>query len=221
MGSTPVAAWSETGTLGKIAKVGASVIVVCLAAGFVLKYVFHYYLNYNAEGFYEYWPKRGWLLLHITGGMMALLVGPWQFWTGLRQKHLHVHQWTGRLFLLGVAMGVTGATYLAFTTSAGWAFGTALFVLAWAWASSAATALYFILHGQIQIHKEWMVRAYVITFAFVTFRILNDYGPTSHLQPVTDRLVTIGWACWTVPLFVTEIILQFRRARRTRLPGSV
>ena len=41
------------------------------------------------------------------------------------------------------------------------------------------------------VHKESMVRAYVVTFAFVTFRLLNDYGPTSHLQPDSDRIVTI------------------------------
>lgn len=64
------------------------------------------------------------------------------------------------------------------------------------------------------MHKEWMMRPYLITFAFVTFRILNDYGPTSHLLPVTDRIVTLGWLSWTVPLFVTEMVLQFRRMRR-------
>jgi Predicted membrane protein (DUF2306) len=214
MGNAPVAAWNEARKIRRVGKVVAWVGIVSLAVAFVLKYVFHYYLNYNATEFDQYWPKRGWLLLHISGGMLALLTGPWQFWSGLRQRQMQVHQWTGRLFLLGVAMGVTGATYLAITTSAGWAFGVALLALAWAWASAAVMALYFILHRQVETHKEWMVRTYVITFAFVTFRILNDYGPTSHLQPVTDRIVTIGWFSWTVPLFVTEMILQFRRARK-------
>lgn len=220
MGNAPVAAWNEAGKIGQVAKILASIGLVSLAVGFVLKYVFHYYLNYNAIGFSEYWPKRGWLLLHITGGMLALLTGPWQFWTGLRQRHMHVHQWTGRLFLLGVTMGVTGATYLSVTTGP-WAWGVALFVLAWAWASAAGMALYFILRGQIPMHKEWMVRTYVITFAFVTFRILNDYGPTSHLQPLTDRIVTLAWISWTLPLFVTEMILQLRRARKRAVAGNV
>jgi hypothetical protein len=69
--------------------------------------------------------------------------------------------------------------------------------------------------ARIQIHKEWMVRAYVVTFAFVTFRLLNDYGPTSHLQPANDRAITIGWASWVLPLLVTEVILQLRRMRST------
>ena len=81
--------------------------------------------------------------------------------------------------------------------------------------STAGMALYFILRGQVQVHKEWMIRAYVVTFAFVRFRILNDYGPTSHLEPATDRIITLSWVSWTVPLLIAGIILQFRRTRKT------
>jgi hypothetical protein len=48
-------------------------------------------------------------LIHTSGGLPALFVGPWQFWTGLRRTVPRIHRWTGRLFLLGVAVGVTGA----------------------------------------------------------------------------------------------------------------
>jgi hypothetical protein len=58
-----------------------------------------------------------------------------------------------------------------------------------------------------------MVRTYVVTFAFVTFRLLNDYGPTSRLQPDNDRAVTMGWVSWVIPLLVAEVILQLRRMR--------
>ena len=40
-----------------------------------------------------------------------------------------------------------------------------------------------------------MVRAYVVTFAFVTFRVFNDYDPTSRLRSDNDRAITLGWAC--------------------------
>ena len=74
-------------------------------------------------------------------------------------------------------------------------------------------ALYAVLSGHIQIHKEWMVRTYVVTFSFVTFRLLNDFGPTSRLEPANDRANTIVWACWVIPLLVSEVILQLRRMR--------
>jgi uncharacterized membrane protein YozB (DUF420 family) len=221
MAHATIPAPAGTGTLTGRAKHSAITLaltgVLVLAAAFVLKYVFHYYLNYDQASFEPYWTRRAGLLLHITGGMLALLSGPWQFWTGLRQKHLPIHRWTGRLFLLGVAMGATGALYLGFTTTIGWAFGAGLVALALAWATTSAMALYFILQGQVQIHKEWMIRAYVVTYAFVTFRVFSDYGPVSRLQPRTDVLVTMAWASWVVPLFIAEVVLQFRRAARSTL----
>jgi len=60
---------------------------------------------------------------------------------------------------------------------------------------------------------DGVVRAYVVTFAFVTFRVLNDYYPGSHLQPDSDRAVAMGWASWVLPLLATEVLLQLRRMR--------
>jgi uncharacterized membrane protein len=194
--------------------IAAWVALLSVAIAFILKYVFHYYLHYNPATFDVYWPRRAGLLLHITGGMVALLTGPWQFFTGLTRKRMNVHRYTGRIFLAGVTAGVIGATYLAFTTAFGWAFGFGILGLAAAWASTTAMAYYAIRRGKVEIHKEWMVRAYIVTFAFVTFRVFSDYGPTSHLKPAGDLAVTLSWACWVVPLCINELIVQLRRMRK-------
>jgi heme/copper-type cytochrome/quinol oxidase subunit 3 len=208
------------GTPNFTAKVVGFAAILAIAIAFVLKYVFRYYLNYNQAAFTDpnqgaanYWMMRGWLLMHMTGGMVALLSGPWQFWTGFRVRYARLHRWTGWIFLGGVVVGSVGALRMAIATTFGWAFGFALIALAAAWLTTAGMAYYAILKRRIQIHKEWMVRGYVVTFAFVTFRVLNDYGPTSRLQPANDRAITIGWACWVLPLLVAEVILQLRRMR--------
>jgi uncharacterized membrane protein len=202
--------------VGKTLGIIAWVALVAIAIAFVLKYVFHYYMNYNAATFDPYWPRRAGLLLHITGGMVALLTGPWQFFTGLTGKRTNVHRYTGRVFLGGVTVGVIGAMYLAFTTTFGWAFGFGILGLATAWASTTGMAYYAIKKGLVEIHKEWMVRAYIVTFAFVTFRVFNDYGPTSHLKPAGDLGITLAWACWVVPLCVNELRLQLKRIRTAK-----
>ncbi len=221
-----IAASGQVMTSGKprtphfAAKLLGSAAILTIAVAFVFKYVFRYYLHYNQAAFTDplrgaanYWAMRGWLLMHMTAGMVALLTGPWQFWTGFRARYVRLHRWTGRVFLCSVAVGSVGAFRMAINTTFGWAQGFALGMLATAWVTTAAMAYYAILSGRIQIHKEWMVRAYVVTFAFVTFRIFNDYGPTSHLQPDNDRGITILWASWALPLLVTNIILQLRRMR--------
>lgn len=209
--STPLGTSSGNRKLKQTATILAWTGIVVLAIGFVFKYVFFYYRHYDAASFDVYWTRRGWLFLHINGGMLALLTGPFQFWTGLRQKNLAIHRWTGRLFLLGVAMGIAGAIGLSVTTTFGWAFAVGIMGLASAWLVTTLMAYVSIRKRLVALHKEWMIRAYVVTFAFVTFRVLSDYGPTSRLQPENDRSITIAWACWVVPLAITEMIFQLKR----------
>jgi uncharacterized membrane protein len=187
--------------------------IVALAVSFVFKYVLFYYRHYDADSFDTLWPRRAWLFLHINGGTLALLTGPWQFWSGLRQRHMSIHRWTGRLFLLGVAAGVAGAVGLVVKEVGNWAFGVGLMGLAAAWLITTSMAYYSIRKGLVALHKEWMIRAYVVTFAFVFFRVMSDYSPMSRLRPEGDRDITIAWACWVVPLAVTEMIFQLRRVR--------
>ena len=215
-GSRVTSAGGRTTNLA--AKLVRSGVILIVAVSFVLKYVFRYYFHYNQETFTDpfrgvpnYWTMRAWLLMHMTGGTVALLTGPWQFWTGFRVRYARLHRWTGRIFLCAVvAVGSLGAFRMAIATTFGWAFGFALLGLAAAWFTTAAMAYYAILKRRIQIHKEWMVRAYVVTFAFVTFRVVNDYYPGACLQPAGDRAITIGWACWVAPLFFMEIVSQLR-----------
>jgi len=209
--STPIA----VGTGNRRARQAATILawtgIVILAIGFVFKYVLFYYRHYDAASFDPYWPRRGWLFLHINGGTLALLMGLCQFWTGLRRKSMILHRWTGRVFLLGVAMGVTGAVGLSATTTYGWAFAVGIMGLALAWLITTGMAYISIRRRLVDLHKEWMIRAYVVTFAFVTFRILSDYGPTSRLQPEHDRSIVISWVCWVVPMGITEMIFQVKR----------
>lgn len=208
--TAPLGVQPGTSRTKQTAVVLAWACIVALAVGFVSKYVLFYYRHYDAASFDPYWPRRGWLFLHINGGALALLTGPMQFWTGLRRRNLTFHRWTGRLFLLGVAVGVTGSVGLAVTTTNGWAFETGLMGLASAWATTAAMAYVSIRKRLVDLHKEWMIRAYVVTFAFVTFRFLQEYSPLSRLRPENDRDITIAWACWVVPLAVTEMVFHLR-----------
>src|SRR5579862_4825119 len=135
--SAPLAAPRKTRTPKRTLKIIASAAILIAAVAFVLKYVFRYYLHYNEAAFTDpnqgasnYWVMRGWLLMHMSGGMVALLCGPWQFWTGFRVRYARLHRWTGRLFLCGVAVGCVGALRMAIATTFGWAFGFGLAMLA-------------------------------------------------------------------------------------------
>ncbi len=200
----------------KIKRIGTVVMwagIVFLAVAFVFKYVLFYYRHYDATSFDVYWTRRPWLFVHITSGTLALLAGPLQFWTGLRQRNRSFHRWTGRLYLFGVGVGIVGAIGLSATTTFDWGVVNGIRFLALAWFVTTAVAYYTIRRGLVSLHKEWMIRSYVVTFAFVTFRFLQEYTPLSRVRPEGDRDTTIAWACWVLPLAVTEMIFQMKRLR--------
>ena len=192
----------------------ALISVLVLASGFVAIYVVHYYWNYSPAGLDVYWPRRAGFLVHISAGSVAILVGPWQLWTGFRNKFRNIHRWTGRLFVTSVVAGACAAYYLAATTTFGWGFGVGLAGLATAWLATTSVAYYAIVKRAVAIHRQWMVRAYVVTFGFVTFRLVNDWLPTSHLKPVDILATTDAWACWALPLLATIVIQAVVDVRR-------
>ena len=52
---------------------------------------------------------------HLAGGAIALLLGGFQFSKRLRQRHTALHRWSGRVYLVGVAIGGTAAFHLTLT----------------------------------------------------------------------------------------------------------
>jgi len=48
------------------------------------------------------------LVPHVLGGLLAILIGPLQFWARLRRDYVQVHRWSGRVYLAGVVVGGNG-----------------------------------------------------------------------------------------------------------------
>ena len=213
--SAQLGAQTQNRRAKQIGLIAAWSAVVTLAVLFVWKYVFFYFRHYDAVSFDPYWPRRGWLFLHINAGMLALLTGPLQFWTGLRQRNLTFHRWTGRLYLVGVAAGIIGAVGLSATTTFQWGVVNGIRALVLAWLVTTTMAYFTIRKRLVALHKEWMIRSYAVTFAFVTFRFLQDYTPLSRVRPEGDRDTTIAWACWVVPLAIVEMVFHVKRLRGT------
>ena len=193
---------------------GAAAILSLAAIGalvFIGVAAIPYFLRMDEVQFRQYWPMRGWLLTHITMGMVAILTGPVQLWLGLSDRFPALHKNLGFVYMAAVTLGAVAAYYLAFNTSGGAVFGSGLAALATAWLATTGMAFLAIKRHLYEQHKEWMIRSYVVTFAFVFFRIgavvLGAMNPDGQLQQVS----ALAWACWALPLLVTELVIQGRK----------
>ena len=68
-----------------------------------------------------------------------------------------------------------------------------------------------ILRGLVEQHREWMIRSYTVTFAFVTFRALWTALQMAGIGTRDEQLAVASWFCWAVPLLFVEAVLQGRK----------
>jgi uncharacterized membrane protein len=194
-------------------------IVLCLVAAvgliFVAGVALPYFLLDQAQ-FRSYWPRRWWLLLHISTGIVALLTGPVQLWLGITDRLPELHRKLGTTYLLAVLTSSMAAFYLAFHTDLGWMISSGLIGLAIAWLTTSGMAYTAIRRHLIEQHKEWMIRSYVVTTAFVTFRVFYLLVQSTGVGTPNEQLGIASWFCWAVPLLVTEAWLQGRKILAVR-----
>lgn len=176
------------------------------------------YVHFDVAHYDYYWPKKWWLVGHLAGGSLALLLGPFQFSAALRWRYPKTHRVMGRMYLTGILVGAICAVYMGLWISPNRAFGDALLFLALAWAVTSAMAFTAALRRQFAIHREWMIRSYVVTFGFVLFRFGNDDLKLFHGLGPANAAVMNAWVCWAVPLLFTQVVLDWRRT--TSLAGA-
>jgi hypothetical protein len=204
--STPLQEKSHRGLLTVLCVVGlAGIFFIAVAA---LPY---YRLDPN--NFQTYWPRRWWLLTHITGGIVALMAGPVQLWLGLTDRRPALHRQLGLIYMSAVLVSAIAAYYLALHTDISAVFGAGLAGLATAWLVTTGLAYAAVRRSLYDQHKEWMIRSYVVTTAFVTFRALVLVLAKGHVgaTPNISHFEIASWVCWAMPLLITEAWLQGKK----------
>jgi hypothetical protein len=194
-------------------KYGGLILIAVLAVLFVVNRAMQY-ATFDPTHFGRYWPVRWWLIPHIAGGALAVVLGPAQFMPFIRRRALALHRWSGRLYLLGVTVGSASAFDMAIFHTQPRSFAVALFSLGVAWVTTTSLALIAVLNRNLSQHREWMVRSYVVTFAFVSFRLLAIQPDVFQLG--SGFLATWAWACWTLPLLCAEICIQLPQMAKVR-----
>jgi uncharacterized membrane protein len=154
---------------------------------------------------------RDLLIPHTLAGIFALLIGPINFSSRIRQRHIKLHRVLGRIYVISVFIGA--ATGVALVTGRPGLPGTSMQAAAWIVCTTAA----FITarNRQIVSHRQWMIRSYAVTFTFVSSRVLNLWPRYwSHLG---DTLAAVGVIAFTLAsLLIVELGLNWRELTTRR-----
>jgi uncharacterized membrane protein len=145
--------------------------------------------------------------VHVLCGMLALLIGPFQFVGRLRRRFVRVHRFCGAVYVTSATvLGVTGLI-LAPTAYTGLGASVAFTLLALATLFTTWTALRMVLAGRYAEHRRWMVRSFSLILAGVMLRVwVPLYLGLSGLGLVgftfETAYATIAWLCWVPNLLI-------------------
>ena len=151
------------------------------------------------------------LIPPTLAGIFALLIGPINFSSRIRQSHLQLHRVLGRIYVISVFIGAF--TGIALASGRPGLPGTSMQAAAWIVCTTAA----FITarNRQVAQHRQWMARSYAVTFTFVSSRVLNLWPRYwSHLG---DSLAAVGVIAFTLAsLLLVDLGLNWRELTTRR-----
>jgi uncharacterized membrane protein len=155
------------------------------------------------------------LILHVIGGVTALLVGPFQFVRRVRSRWPAFHRLSGRIYVLACAIAAPAGFMLALGTTAGpfAALGFAIPAVLWpvfTWLGYRAA-----VERRIDDHREWMLRSYALTATAITLRLMIPAAAFLELEFVSAYRA-IAWLGWITNLALFEYYI-----RRGRDPKPV
>ncbi len=161
---------------------------------------------------------------HITFAGLALLVGPFQFSSRLRHRHVRVHHAVGRVYVTSVVLGGSAAFVMSFFSSVRllgfFGFGS----LAVLWVVVTLTAYRAIRRRDVASHQAWMMRSFALTYAAPTLRLWLFALLIPQLLlgvPFAEAYATayapVPFLSWIPNLVVAELMIRRRGLPALRL----
>jgi hypothetical protein len=108
--------------------------------------------------------------------------------------------------LFAVFFGVAAAIYLAVTIPPGSpGYTSGLVGLGIAWSITTVMGYRRIIHRDVDGHRRWMLRSYIVTFSFVSLRVIALIIAAFGWMSYDDATSPAAWICWVLPLAVFEV----------------
>ncbi|HEY8593379.1 MAG TPA: DUF2306 domain-containing protein [Sphingomicrobium sp.] len=157
------------------------------------------------------------LVLHVAGGVTALLLGPLQFVARVRERMPQLHRASGRIYAVAIAIGAPAGLMLSLGTTAGPIAGAGFALMAILWPVLTALGIKAAIDGRFEDHRAWMIRSYALTAAALTLRLMLPFAGLVLAIPFTPAYRVIAWISWMTNLAIAEFYL--RRKARLAIPS--
>ena len=197
---------------GRLARrlAGPGWVIMTLACVYIATIFAPPYLTFNPEVYFQrepYLQHEFALGVHVLSGILALLIGPFQFVRRLRRRFVRVHRFMGATYVASATtLGVSGLI-LAPTAYTGPVASAGFTVLGLAMLFTTWTAVRMIVAGRYGEHRRWMIRSFSLIMAGVMLRVWSPlYYMAAGVGLVNFSFETayaaIAWLCWVPNLML-------------------
>lgn len=162
-------------------------------------------------------------LIHITAGLLFVLLAPLQFVKSIRNNYPKTHRTIGYIVLpSGLIIGITALIMGAIMAIGGITETLAVTTFGVLFLFSLIRAYFYILEREFDLHREWMIRVLAIGLAVATTRpIMGIFFATSKLTGLTvQQFFGIAfWIAFLIHIFFAEYwIRKTRKKLYTGMP---
>ena len=158
-------------------------------------------------------------LTHMILAPVALLLGPFQFWSGFRRKRPAIHRLCGRVYVAACIVSGLAALATAPYASGGPVAGFGFGLLAVLWIASTGGAWYAATQKNFVLHRRLMMYSFAMTFAAVTLRLQIPAGIIFFgFSGYTPLSVWLAYTAWIPNVIVVWCYLLYES--KTRRQGA-
>lgn len=205
------------------------ILLIILAIASIAMALFAFtYLSFNPDhgllADKEPLIKAQWLwnaafYIHVMGGIVAIVVGPWQFFKKFRERSWWRHRLLGRIYVYAILIASPLGFYTALFANEGFWSQAGFAMLAVAWFITTYIGYRFIRRKNQYQHERWMIRSFAVTFAAVSFRFWLGIEYLMGI-PFDTSYILNTWLCWIGNLAIAELIIRLRSSRVMQRAGS-
>ena len=174
-----------------------------------------------AEAWFASWASL--TLVHVVAGCVFLTLAPFQFSTGIRQRHPRIHRITGRIALIAAIPAVaSGFLFAAISPFGGPEAAAAIYLFGTIFVVALVKAFAAIRRGDVARHREWMLRLVSIGAGIATVRVVSIPLLVITGRPPLELLAASFWLGLGLTYGAAEFWIRWTRipARRVvAVPG--
>ena len=152
------------------------------------------------HSFADRWDDHpGYAMMHLIPGVLMLLLMPLQFVRRIRDRHIRLHRWSGRVILvLGAGVAISAFYFGIWNPFVPRVEAFIIVAIDGTFVYSVTRGFLAIRRKDIDAHRRWMIRAYAIVAAIGTVRLVAlplalFYRTAAQASTALMAAFVVGW----------------------------